>query len=375
MRAEAWRWFVRGTGLAFGAALAIATIYVLLQSRGVIVLVFVAVLLAAGLEPLIDRLRTRTPLGRGLTLLVVYALFLVGVVVLLLLVVPGAISQFNDLGTRLVPFLDSAREWARSIEPRALSSGLIGLIDTFEGFVVPSDTEVPEPDALIALGITFAEALISVISILALVYFWLTERARMQRFVLSLLPADRRAGTREAWNEIELRLGSWIRGQLIIMGSVGLFTSIAYFLIGLEGALLLGVIAALAEAIPLIGPALGAVPALLVAALTGNVQTVVIVAVVYFIIQVIEGNVLIPLVMRNTVGVPPFLVIVSILGGAAVAGIPGALISVPLVAALLVVVERLQAREAPVPLSPEKPPPDTVAAAVVEEAERAERDE
>ncbi len=139
------------------------------------------------------------------------------------------------------------------------------------------------------------------------------------------------------------------------MGSVGVATSVAYFLIGLEGALLLGLIAAIAEAIPLIGPALGAVPALLVAALTGNVETVLIVAVVYFIIQVIEGNVLIPLIMRNTIGVPPFLVIASILAGAAIAGIPGALISVPLVAALLVIVERMQARESPIPLSPEKP--------------------
>ncbi len=139
------------------------------------------------------------------------------------------------------------------------------------------------------------------------------------------------------------------------MGSVGVATTVAYFLIGLEGALLLGLIAAVAEAIPLIGPALGAVPALVVAALTGKIEVVILVAVVYFVIQVIEGNVLIPVVMRNTIGVPPFLVIASILAGAAIAGIPGALLSVPLVAALLVVVERLQARDAPVSLSPEKP--------------------
>jgi len=62
--------------------------------------------------------------------------------------------------------------------------------------------------------------------------------------------------------------------------------------------------------------------------------------------------------MRNTIGVPPFLVIASILAGAAIAGIPGALLSVPLVAVILVVVERLQARESPIALSPEKPPPE-----------------
>lgn len=356
MRSEAWRWFVRGVGLAFGIALAVGVVYAMLVSARVLVLVFLALLLAAGLEPLIDRIRTRTPLGRGATLLLVYALFFAAVVALLFLVVPSAINQFNDLGPSLTPLLDDAREWARTIEPRSLSSSLIGLINTVQEVLVPSGPEVPEPDTLIALGITFAEAVISVISVLALVYFWLTERARMQRFALNLLPAERRAGAREAWNEIELRLGSWIRGQLIIMGSVGVATTVAYLLIGLEGALLLGVIAALAEAIPLIGPALGAVPALLVAALTGNVETVIIVAVVYFVIQVIEGNILIPVVMRNTIGVPPFLVIVSILAGAAIAGIPGALISVPLVAALLVIAERLQARDESIPLSPDKPP-------------------
>ena len=75
-------------------------------------------------------------------------------------------------------------------------------------------------------------------------------------------------------------------------------------------------------------------------------------------IQILEGNILVPLVMQNTIGVPPFLVFISILGGAAVAGIPGALLSVPLVAAVLVVVERLQARESPVPLSPPPTPPE-----------------
>jgi predicted PurR-regulated permease PerM len=143
------------------------------------------------------------------------------------------------------------------------------------------------------------------------------------------------------------------------MGFVGVTTTIAYFLIGLQGALLLGLLAALFEAIPLVGPALGAVPALAVAALTGEPTTVLLVAGVYFVIQLVEGNVLVPVVMHNTIGVPPFLVFVSILAGGVIAGIAGALIAVPLMAALLVVVERLQARDSPVPLSPEKPSQET----------------
>jgi predicted PurR-regulated permease PerM len=359
MRSDIFRWFVRGTALALGAALAVAVVYGLVLGARVAALVFIAVLLASGLEPLIDRVRTRTPLGRGATLLLVYALFFVAVAAIAFLVIPGAVNQFNDLGPRLAPLLDGARDWARTIEPRALSTSLVGLVNTIQRALTPRGSgQTPDPDDLIALGVTFAEVVISVISVLALVYFWLTERARLQRFALALLPAHRRSGARDAWNEIELRLGSWVRGQLILMGTIGAATTVAYFLIGLEGALLLGLIAAVAELIPLIGPALGAVPALLVAAMTGQIEIVILTAVVYFIIQTVEGNVLVPLVMHNTIGIPPFLVFVSILAGGAIAGILGALVAVPLTAALLVVVERLQARESPVPLSPEKPPPE-----------------
>ena len=354
MRGEAWLWFVRGGGFVMGAAIAFGLVYTMVVGARVVVLVFIALLLASGLEPLIDRVRAHSPLGRGATLLAVYATFFAAVAVLLLVVLPSAIDQFGELGTRLTPLLNDARAWAGTLD-RGVSLAIIGLLDTVQQAFVPRGDSVPDPEDLIALGLTFAEIVITLASLLTLVYFWLTERARLQRFALALLPYERRAGAREAWNEIEVRLGAWVRGQLILMGSVGVATSIAYFLIGLEGALLLGLIAAVCEVIPIIGPALGAVPALVVAALTGRIEIVIIVAIVYFIIQVVEGNILIPLVMHNTIGVPPFLVFVSILAGAAVAGIPGALVSVPLVAALLVVVERLQARDSPVPLGSQPP--------------------
>jgi predicted PurR-regulated permease PerM len=359
MRADAFRWFARGAALAFGAALTIAILYMALLGAPVIVLVFIALLLASALEPLIDRIRARTPLQRGASLLVVYLVFFLALAALILLIVPGAIKQFGDVGSKTGPLLDNARAWAATLEPKPLSVALTGLLDSMRRTLQPANVEAPDPDQLIQIGFTAAEAVISIVSVLTLVYFWLTERARLQRFALALVPADRRQGTREAWNQIELRLGGWVRGQLILMGFVGVTTTIAYFLIGLDGPLLLGLLAALFEAIPLVGPALGAVPALVVAALTGDPTTVLLVAAVYFAIQLIEGNVLVPLVMHNTIGVPPFLVFTSILAGGVIAGIPGALISVPLVAAILVVIERLQARETPVPLSPEKPPPET----------------
>ena len=114
----------------------------------------------------------------------------------------------------------------------------------------------------------------------------------------------------------------------------------------MPAALLLGLIAALAEAIPIVGPLLGAIPAVLVAA-TVSPQLALAVAGVYLVLQLIEGNVLVPLVMRNTIGISPFLVILSVLIGGAAGGFVGALLAVPIAAAGEVLIEGLQAREVP----------------------------
>ena len=198
-----------------------------------------------------------------------------------------------------------------------------------------------------AFGVTVADIALSVVTVLALVYFWMTESPRLQRFALSFVPPDRRAGTRDAWNDIEVRLGGWVRGQLTLMGVIALATGSAYAILGLPSALLLGLIAGLAEGIPMLGPAIGAVPALAVAAIL-RPDLLIPVVVAYVIIHVIEGNVLVPKVMRNAVGLSPFLVVVSLLVGGAVGGLIGALVAVPIVASLEVVLERMQDRAVPV---------------------------
>src|SRR5439155_22707016 len=102
------------------------------------------------------------------------------------------------------------------------------------------------------------------------------------------------------------RLGVWGRGQLILVSTLGIATGTAYPILGVPSAILLGLLAALAEAIPIVGPFLGAVPAVLVAA-TMSPQLAVSVAAVYLVVQLLEGNVLVPLVMRTTTGISPFL--------------------------------------------------------------------
>jgi predicted PurR-regulated permease PerM len=118
--------------------------------------------------------------------------------------------------------------------------------------------------------------------------------------------------------------------------------------LGLPGALLLGLIAGITEAVPIVGPLLGAIPAVVVAA-TVSPELAVMVSLAYVVLQLVEGSVLVPIVMRNTVGISPFLVLASLLVGGAVAGIAGAFLAVPVVAAVEIIAARFQARAVPVP--------------------------
>jgi predicted PurR-regulated permease PerM len=341
----------RGAGLALGVALVVGLLALGIAAINVLVLVFVAVILASGLQPFIAWIRGHLPIGRGPTILLVYGAFLAIVVGMALVIVPLAIGQLERTLSSLPPFFQRAHEWAATIRPVGVSRALTALIDAGARTFQPGTNEPPAPGQVVQVGLTVAETITSVLTLLTVVYFWLTEHARLQRYVLAFVPRHRRKRARDVWNAAETRLGMWVRGQLILMATIGIGTSVAYTLLGVPAALLLGLIAALAEAIPIVGPLLGAIPAVLVAA-TVSPELALSVAGVYLVLQLIEGNVLVPLVMRNTTGISPFLVILSVLIGGAAGGFIGALLAVPIAAVGEVLIEGLQAREIPVAQDP-----------------------
>jgi predicted PurR-regulated permease PerM len=355
VRREAFLWTARGMGVALGVGIVVALGLLAVRSANVLILLFLAILLASALEPFVGWVRSHVPLGRGATILVVYAVFAAGVAWLAVLVFPAALRQADELAQALPGLLEDARRWAEGLSPQAFQTSVRALLDAVgEQFKAAPP---PEPGEVVEAGLTVAELVVSLVTLMALVFFWLVEHARLQRYALAFVPASRRGGWREAWNEIETRLGLWVRGQLILMFAIGIASGVAYWLLGLPSALLLGLFAGIAEGIPIIGPALGAIPAILVA-LTVSPELAIVVALVYIVLQFLEGNVLVPIVMKNTIGLSPFVVLVALLAGAAAAGIVGAFLAVPVVAAVEVVLERLQAREVPVAQEPSGSSPD-----------------
>ena len=349
MRSDISDWMIRGMGLAVGALLVYGLVQLGIGARNVLLLLFVSILLASALEPMVGWLRQRLRIGRVGTILVVYLTFFVVMLGLAFIVLPAAVNQGQRILASLPATIDQVREWASHLRPVALSRSITALVDSVGETFAPAPP--PGPAEVVKVGTAVAEGAVFLFTMLAVVFFWLIEHARLQRYTLAFLPATRRAGARRAWNEIETRLGLWVRGQLILMGSIGAAIATACALLGVPGALLLGLIAALAEAIPIVGPILGAVPAVLVAA-TVSPQLALVVAAICLVFQLIESNVLVPMVMRNTIGISPLLVLFSLLVGAAVGGLLGAFLAVPLAASVEIVLSHLQARDTPVAQDP-----------------------
>jgi predicted PurR-regulated permease PerM len=372
-RSEAVSWVSRGARFTIGAALVVGLIALAIAAARVLLLVLVAIILAAGLQPVIAWLRGRLGLGRGLTILLVYGAFFVVVLGLALVILPAATDQFIAATQALPPFLDRVREWAATLRPEGLSVSIQRIADAIERLVAPESPTPPTPGEAVSVGLTVVEVAVTVVTILTVVYYWLVEHARLQRYLLAFVPADRRPKVRDTWNEVETRLGMWVRGQLLLMAAIGVATGVACFVLGVPGALLLGLISGITEAIPLVGPVLGAVPAVLMAA-TISPELALIVAGVYAVLQMIEGNVLVPIVMRHSVGISPFMVLLSLLVGAIVGGPAGAVLAVPVAAATELIVENLQARRKPVAQDPTVGEPDEATVSDAPDAPAGARD-
>lgn len=354
------RWIVRGAGFAAGAALVAGLVALAWAAASVLLIVFVALLIATAVEPWTDRLRERLPTGRATTIGLAYAATFAVVVGLGILLVPIVADEAGRVLAQLPDALERADAWASELQPEVAATIAAAAVGAARAAI--HGTLSVDEDAVVSAGVAAAELLIGLGTALALAFFWLNERARLQRYVLSFVPEPDRAGAREAWNAVTDRLGLWTRGQLILMLAMGVSTGIAYSLLGVPAAFLLAVIAGVTEIIPIVGPLLGAIPAIGVAA-TVSTELAVVVGLVYVAIQIVEGLVLVPYVMRNAVGLSPFLILTSVMIGAAAGGIVGALVAVPLAATLEIVIERFQERDVPVAIDPAAVPERADAAA------------
>lgn len=242
----------------FGAALLV------LRLMDVLIMVFVALVIAATLRPMVAFLQRRR-IPKSLAVSLIY-LGILGVVTgLFVLVIPALVDQGGALirglpqvYANLVASLESNPIQAIRTLPQRLPTGdqLASQLQAVSSVVLTG-----------ALGISMGVLgfLTQMVSIIVLSIYLTIDQSRLERFWLSLAPRTRRPELLSIWREIESRLGGYVRGELLLMTSIGVLSSLGYIAIGLPYALALGALAGLLEFVPMVGPTLGAIPAVLVA--------------------------------------------------------------------------------------------------------------
>jgi predicted PurR-regulated permease PerM len=184
-------------------------------------------------------------------------------------------------------------------------------------------------------------AFITALFMALLALFWLSSTPALMRLLLSVTPEHTHTSLLEILAEESRVLGGWVRGVLVNMALLGSLSAVALLLFDVPYALLLGLLAGLTQVIPYIGAWLAGIPAVALAYLAGGPLHAAQVAAVYVVLQEVAGVVLVPLVMRSTVRLHPLLTTIALLIGAALLGLAGAVLAVPLTAALQVPIARV----------------------------------
>jgi predicted PurR-regulated permease PerM len=316
--------------------------WLLYRLRGVVFLFFVAMVMGIAIRPGVEWLRRRgIPRRSGIVL--IYLLIMGLLAGFFALTFPLLAEQTTQVSQNLSQYYIDIRQALVNSGNRLLQN--IGWrIPSQLNFFLNRSTTTEEVVDQVTQTFFYTNlvmrGILSMVAIFLLAYYWTQESNIFIRMLVRSVPPSRRNDIREILDLAELRMGGYIRGQGILSLAVGLAAFIAYSLIGLPYTLVLAIIAGLMEMVPVFGPILGAIPALLVA-LSMDPGKVIWVLVATGVIQMLENAWLVPRIMKNSMGVNPIIIILSLVAFSSVFGFPGALLAIPLAALIQLIVDRI----------------------------------
>jgi predicted PurR-regulated permease PerM len=303
--------------------------------RDIIILLLLAVILASAMEPLVDYLKLRR-VPRAVTVLAVYIAVFALIGVILSLIIPPVISQFNLVQQNLPEYSQQLSEKFPSIRL------FIGSADLRS--VITQVLNQTGGGSLFARTLGVFNGVVSGVTILVISFYLVAEERGMKKFIHSLVPSKHQDFTINLVDKIQHKMGLWLLGQIILSFFIFILTFIGLTLLGIHYALFLALLAGLLEVVPYIGPIISAMPALFFA-LVQNPPLAIGVLILYILVQKTEGYVLVPKIYEKTIGTSPLVVLLAVLIGFKLAGILGLLLAVPLVAAMTVVISELWIRQ------------------------------
>ncbi|MEK7637328.1 MAG: AI-2E family transporter [Patescibacteria group bacterium] len=293
------------------------------QVRDVLIIVFVALVLAAAIDPWITALQRRgVPRGVGIAIIFISLIAFISLVLIALVpLLADQLSQFIQAFPQLY-----ARGFSliQGVKDQAILEGLQKGVESLNSAVGQLTK------GFFSGVVGFFGGVFTFISIFVLTFYLTMEEQGMKRLAIDIAPATYRPYLTKLFRRIEERLGHWLRGQLLLGVIIAGATYLGLTLLGVKYALVLALIAGITELLPAIGPFIGAIPAVIVA-LSQQPILALWVGLLYLGIQQLENHLIVPRVMSKATGLNPAIIIIAILVGAKLAGMIGVILAVPTV--------------------------------------------
>ncbi len=313
---------------------------VLAGALSALLLLFTAVLLSAGLRPIVDRMSKRMPFGAA-----------VGIAFAVLVIVIAAVGfvLIQPLGAELVKLIQAIPNYATSLQDQFaalqrylkndhLAAQLASVLANSAGAAVSA-----VGPHLLGGPRLVAAAIGDTLLVLLLSIGWMLSSDELERFVLDLIPLRVRSDWQAAFADIAARLSAYVQGVVLNGAVVGIVMGASLAVLGVPYALLLGFIAAIFQAIPMVGAVISGPIILLVVLATSSWEKMLIALAIFVVVQVIDQNVLSPIIFGQRVRLSFLLIILATVVGGTLLGISGAFLAVPAAAALQVLVVRIVA--------------------------------
>lgn len=304
----------------------VGLIAILYQLRETILVIFVAYIIVAALNPAVVFLRRRgvpNSIAVMLTFFTTLSLF----VLLIAPLVPFFTQQIQSLGKSFPFYLQQA---ARAIGI-SLNTQDLGRILT--------DGQIGQNAFALAGGVF--GGFFTIISTIAISFYLLLSYDKAKQNVSRLFPENQHKTAEKNIELVNRRLGAWLQGQFVLSISIGLITWVSLTVLQVPFALPLAVLAGLFEIVPTVGPIIAAVPAVIVA-LTISPNMALVIVGLYIGIQLLENHLLVPRIMQRAVGLNPVIVILGVIVGGRLMGIAGALLSVPFISLVVLIFRNLE---------------------------------
>jgi len=319
------------TGTILKTILLVILVYLLWYLRDIVLVVLTAIVIASAMEPAI-RFFSRRGLPRILSVILMY-LIVIGIFFgVLFFFIPPVL---NDAAT----FLKQLPQTLSSINVQQVTGGWLpwnvsSVFSSADILQSLSQTITSSTGGIFSTVSAFFGGIVSFGLIVVFSFYLSVQETGVDDFLRIVTPIKEQAYVLHLWKRSQEKIGKWMQGQLMLALIVGVLLYLGLTILGVQYALLLAVLAALFELIPVFGQILAAIPAVAVGFTQGGITEALLVTGLFVVVQQFEANLFYPVVVKKVVGVPPLRVILSLIIGLKLVGFLGVVLSVPIACAI-----------------------------------------